>query len=136
MHVYCKSLRILIGLKFSFTCPAGRRAGNSTCPARFGACPGVRAMDLLAPAHKAHRTDRCAENPTGYLTLLYRSIFFLHLCKRIKSMGLEIRKLLFIPLVIIQTRWYNTMPLRFCVYVLGSYVLRKSISSGWCDGAG
>ena len=45
-------------------------------------------------------------------------------------MGLEIRKLL--PLVIIQTRWYNTMPFWFCVYVLESYVLRKSISSGWC----
>ena len=47
----------------------------------------------------------------------------------IKLIGLEIRKLLFIPLVLIQTRRYDTMPFSFCVYVSESYVLRKSISS-------
>ena len=79
---------------------------------------------------------RVPKTPRGqnYLTLPYRAIFFLPLCKIIKSMGLEIRKLLFIPLVIIQTGWYNTMPFRFCVSVLESFVLRKSILSRWCWG--
>ena len=38
-------------LKFSFTCPAGRRAGNSTCPTQFGACPGRPGNGFVSPCH-------------------------------------------------------------------------------------
>ena len=43
--------RLLISefLKFSFACPAGRRAGNSTCPAQFGACPGRPGNGFVSP---------------------------------------------------------------------------------------
>ena len=34
---------------FLYTCPAGSRPGNGTCPGQFPTFPGVRAMDLSAP---------------------------------------------------------------------------------------
>ena len=45
-------------------------------------------------------------------------------------MGLEIRKLLFIPLVIIQTRSYNTMPLRFVFMFWGHMFSVKAFQVG------
>ena len=32
-----------------FNCPAGRRAGKCTCPARFGACPGRPGNGFVSP---------------------------------------------------------------------------------------
>ena len=42
-----------------FTCPAGRRAGNSTCPARFRACPGRPGNGFVSPCRKVINT--CAK---------------------------------------------------------------------------
>ena len=53
-------------------------------------------MVIIRHTHKAHRTDRGAENPTGpkLSDFAVQVNLFLRLCKIIKSMVLEIRNLL------------------------------------------
>ena len=91
-------------------------------------------MEIIQHTHKAHRTDRGAENPTGPklsdFTLHYRSIFLLPLCKIIKSMGLEIRKLLFIPLVIIKKDGTTLCHLDFVFLFWSHMVSEKAFQAG------